>query len=57
VRQNVVSGSQHCEVVPGPSGTVWSNPVSLGPGTYYGVSFFTSPTYFYGGETPAASVS
>lgn len=56
-QQHVVAGSQRCQVVPGPSGTVWSYPVTLGPGTYYGVSFFTSPTYFYGGETPAASVS
>ncbi|MEV5880150.1 hypothetical protein AB0L75_39310 [Streptomyces sp. NPDC052101] len=52
VNQNVVPGSRNCAVVPGPSGTVWSNPVSLGRGTYYGVSYFTSPTYYYGGETP-----
>ncbi|MEU8691349.1 hypothetical protein [Streptomyces sp. NPDC048665] len=43
--------------MPGPSGTVWSHPVTVGPGTYYSVSYFTSPTYYYGGETPVASVS
>ena len=55
--QNAVPGSRNCQVAWGPSGTVWSNPVSVGPGTYYGVSYFTSPTYYYGGETPRASVS
>ena len=55
--QNEVPGSRNCQVVWGPSGTVWSNPVSVAPGTYYGVSYFTSPTFYYGGETPPASVS
>ena len=57
VYQNVVPGSRHCAVVPGPTGTVWSNPVGVRAGVYYGVSYFTSPTYYYGGETPQASVS
>lgn len=50
--QNVVNGSRNCAVVWGPNGAVYSNWVSVGTGTYYGVSYFTSPTYWYGGESP-----
>jgi hypothetical protein len=56
-RQSVVPASRNCAFVQGASGTVRSNPVSLSPGTYYGMSYFTSPSFFYGGETSPASVS
>jgi hypothetical protein len=57
IRQNAVPGSRNCAVVPGSNGTVRSNPVSVDPGTYYGMSYFTSSTSYYSSETPPASVS
>ncbi|MER5549959.1 hypothetical protein ABT072_48135 [Streptomyces sp. NPDC002589] len=54
--QNVVPGSLNCSVVWGASSDVFSNTVFPNSGTYYGVSFFTSPTYWYGGETPPISI-
>ncbi|HJP74265.1 MAG TPA: hypothetical protein VJ914_08355 [Pseudonocardiaceae bacterium] len=55
--QNLVPGSRNCQPQPGPSGFVQTPNVSLRAGTYYVVSYFTSPTYWYGGETQPFSVS
>jgi hypothetical protein len=55
--QNLVPGSRNCRLQWGPSGHVDGNTVTLAPGLYYAVSYFTSPTYWYGGETPAFRVS
>ncbi|WP_405750023.1 hypothetical protein OG232_07725 [Streptomyces sp. NBC_01411] len=54
--QNILPGSLNCNVVWGPGSDVFSNTVFPGSGTYYGVSFFTSPAYWYGGETPPISI-
>lgn len=51
--QNVVPGSRNCQPVAGADGTVITPPVSPAPGRYYAVSYFTSPAYWYGGESPA----
>lgn len=53
VNQNMVPGSRNCQLVAGADGTVTTPPVSPPAGTYFAVSSFTSPTYYYGGETPA----
>jgi hypothetical protein len=55
--QNLVPGSRDCQPVAGADGTVTTPPVSPAPGTYYAVSYFTSPTYWYGGESPAFNYS
>lgn len=52
VHQNLVPGTHTCRLQPGPSGRVKTPVVHVGPGTYYAQSYFTSPTYFYGGESP-----
>lgn len=57
VNQNLVPGSRGCSIQPGSHGFLAGPIVSPPPGTYYAVSYFTSPTYFYGGETPAFSLS
>jgi len=54
--QNPVPGSGNCKVVDSSGGEVWGYPISLDRGVYYGVSDLTSPTYFYGGETPPGAV-
>lgn len=46
---NVIPNSTACKVVSGPSGSVTGPRVSVGYGFYYAQSYFTSPTYFYGG--------
>jgi hypothetical protein len=53
VNQNLVAGSRDCQIVSGADGQVTTPTMTLGPGTYYAVSYFTSPTYWYGGESPA----
>jgi hypothetical protein len=55
--QNLVPGSRNCQIQPGPSGYVEGHSVTVAPGIYYAVSYFTSPAYWYGGETPAFPVS
>jgi hypothetical protein len=50
--QNLVPGSRDCQIQPGSVGAVSTPTMSLAPGTYYSVSYFTSPTYWYGGESP-----
>ncbi|GAA2787734.1 hypothetical protein GCM10010441_11010 [Kitasatospora paracochleata] len=55
--QHDVPGSENCAWgVNGPHGHVSSNPVTVPYGTYYAVSYFTSPTYWYGGESRPISV-
>jgi hypothetical protein len=51
--QSLVPGSRDCQIVSGADGAVSTPTMTLGPGTYYAVSYFTSPTYWYGGESPA----
>ncbi|MEY9969272.1 hypothetical protein ABIA33_007360 [Streptacidiphilus sp. MAP12-16] len=51
--QNVVPGSLACKVVWGPSGSVASPTVTVGDGFVNAQSFFTSPTYWYGGMSAA----
>ncbi|WP_330294357.1 hypothetical protein [Streptomyces sp. NBC_00503] len=50
-----VGGSKKCSTVWGPSGSVQGPPVNQPcDGTkYYAESWFTSPTYYYGGMGPA----
>ncbi|MEY9875561.1 hypothetical protein ABH931_005065 [Streptacidiphilus sp. MAP12-33] len=54
--QNLVPGSRNCQIVNGSSSDTGTNIVFPGSGTYYGVSYFTSPTYWYGGESPSISI-
>jgi hypothetical protein len=54
--QSLVPGSRDCQTVPGADGAVSTPTMSLGSGTYYAVSYFTSPTYWYGGESPALHI-
>lgn len=53
VNQNTVPGSRDCRIVAGADGSVLTPTMSLAPGRYYAVSSFTSPTYYYGGESPS----
>jgi hypothetical protein len=53
VNQNLVPNSRDCQVVNGQDGQVTTPNLTLGPGTYYAQSYFTSPAYYYGGEAPA----
>ena len=55
--QHLVPGSRNCQVQQGPAGSVQGFTVYPAPGLYYAVSYFTSPTYWYGGESPAFRVS
>lgn len=54
---NVIPGSLTCKVVQGPSGTVVTTPV-VWQGTHgvFAQSFFTSPTYYYGGMSEGICV-
>ena len=54
--QSLVPGSRDCQIVSGADGAVSTPVTSLGTGTYYAVSYFTSPTYWYGGESPALHI-
>lgn len=51
--QSLVPGSRDCKIVSAADGAASTPTMSLGAGTYYAVSYFTSPTYWYGGESPA----
>jgi hypothetical protein len=56
--QNLVPNSRDCQTQPGSDGSVLTPTMyNLAPGTYYAVSYFTSPTYWYGGESPGISAS
>ena len=55
--QNLVPNSRNCQIQPGPAGYVQTPTLILAPGVYYVVSYFTSPVYWYGGETPGFPIS
>ena len=55
--QNLVPGSRNCQIQQGSAGHVETPTMYPPAGIYYAVSYFTSPTYWYGGETPAFPVS
>jgi hypothetical protein len=57
VNQNLVGNSRDCQIQHGEVGQVTTPTLDLAPGTYYAQSYFTTPTYWYGGESPALVIS
>ncbi|MDH6139348.1 MULTISPECIES: hypothetical protein [Kitasatospora] len=50
-------GPTTCRQVDAYYGSVVGPSITAPPGNYYGVAWFTSPTYYYAGESPAVNVS